>query len=226
MALDALVPLDDLPAAGPPRHPGSSAGARQIRHRAPGLYIPWMQASYIMVANKQALPYLPAGADINALSYDQLAGVGQHGPAEDRQALARLSGRAAGADAPLLRGLPLPVLHRRGRGSRSGRKRLKRCGRSLRRYGRASIRTQPATISSSKSLLSGDVWIGFDHVARVLDALRQKPDDFVAFPAPAGPKRRGYMPVLAGLAVVKGAPDVNGAMALIDYLTQSLSKRR
>ena len=37
------------------------------------LYIPWMQASYIMVANKAALPYLPGGADINALSYDQLA---------------------------------------------------------------------------------------------------------------------------------------------------------
>ena len=32
-----------------------------------------MQASYIMVANKAALPYLPRGADINALSYDQLA---------------------------------------------------------------------------------------------------------------------------------------------------------
>jgi multiple sugar transport system substrate-binding protein len=27
------------------------------------------------------------------------------------------------------------------------------------------------------------------------------------------------MPVLAGLAVVKGAPDVNGAMGLINYLT-------
>jgi multiple sugar transport system substrate-binding protein len=69
-------------------------------------------------------------------------------------------------------------------------------------------------------LLSGDVWIGFDHVARVLDALRQKPDEFVAFPAPSGPKGRGYVPVLAGLAVVKGAPDVSAAMALIDYLTQ------
>jgi multiple sugar transport system substrate-binding protein len=32
-----------------------------------------MQASYIMVANKAALPYLPSGADINALSYDKLA---------------------------------------------------------------------------------------------------------------------------------------------------------
>jgi multiple sugar transport system substrate-binding protein len=68
-------------------------------------------------------------------------------------------------------------------------------------------------------LLSGEVWIGWDHVARVRDALRQKPGEFVAFPAPAGPKGRGYMPVLAGLAVLKGAPDMNGAMALIDYLT-------
>jgi len=71
-----------------------------------------------------------------------------------------------------------------------------------------------------QALLSGDVWIGFDHVARVLDALRQKPDEFVAFPAPAGPKGRGYMPVLAGLAVLKGAPDMSEAMALIDYLAQ------
>ena len=69
-------------------------------------------------------------------------------------------------------------------------------------------------------LLSGDAWIGFDHVARVLDALRQKPDEFVAFPAPAGPRARGYMPVLAGLAVLKGASDISGAMALVDYLTQ------
>ncbi len=35
-------------------------------------YIPWMQATFLMVANKKALEFLPAGADINALSYDQL----------------------------------------------------------------------------------------------------------------------------------------------------------
>ena len=37
------------------------------------MYIPWMQATYFMVANKQALPYLPKGANLNALTYDQLA---------------------------------------------------------------------------------------------------------------------------------------------------------
>ena len=35
-------------------------------------YIPWMQATYVMAANKQALEYLPEGADLNALTYDQL----------------------------------------------------------------------------------------------------------------------------------------------------------
>ena len=35
-------------------------------------YIPWMQATYVMVANKKALTDLPKGADINHLSYGQL----------------------------------------------------------------------------------------------------------------------------------------------------------
>ena len=29
------------------------------------LYIPWMQATYLMVANRSALPYLPKGANLN-----------------------------------------------------------------------------------------------------------------------------------------------------------------
>ena len=37
------------------------------------LYIPWMQATYVMVANKQVLKYLPKGANINALTYAQLS---------------------------------------------------------------------------------------------------------------------------------------------------------
>ena len=71
--LDALVPLDDLAGRLTGRgipDPLLTLGKLGTAHQ---LYIPWMQAGYIMVANKQALPYLPSGADINALSYDQLA---------------------------------------------------------------------------------------------------------------------------------------------------------
>jgi multiple sugar transport system substrate-binding protein len=71
--LDALVPLDDLAGKMTGRgipDPLLTLGKFGTAHQ---LYIPWMQAGYIMVANKKALPYLPGGADINALSYDELA---------------------------------------------------------------------------------------------------------------------------------------------------------
>ena len=35
-------------------------------------YLPWMQATYVMAANKQALQYLPRRRRLNALTYDQL----------------------------------------------------------------------------------------------------------------------------------------------------------
>ncbi len=34
-------------------------------------YVPWMQATYIMAAHNDALEYLPEGADINALTWEQ-----------------------------------------------------------------------------------------------------------------------------------------------------------
>ena len=217
--LDALVPLDDLAVKLTGRgipDPLLALGKFDTAHQ---LYIPWMQASYIMVANKTALPYLPGGADIDALSYDQLAAWAS---AVEEKTGKRLLGFPAG---------PQGLMHRFFEGflypSYTGGVvvpfRSEAAEAMWMQFASLWKSVNPNSTSYNfmqQPLLSGDVWIGFDHVARVLDALRQKPDQFVAFPAPAGPKGRGYMPVLAGLAVLKGAPDMNGAMALIDYLTQ------
>jgi len=215
--LDALVPLDDLAAKLKSRgipDPLMTLGKFGTGQQ---LYIPWMQASYTMVANKEALPYLPSGSDINALSYDQLA---SWASAVQDKTGKRLLGFPAG---------PQGLMHRFFEGFlypsytggvvvpfRSAAAEL-----MWTRFASLWKSVNPNSTSYNfmqEPLLSGDVWIGFDHIARLLDALRQKPDQFVAFPAPSGPKGRGYMPVLTGLAIVKGAPDMNGAMALIDYL--------
>lgn len=66
--------------------------------------------------------------------------------------------------------------------------------------------------------LSGDAWIVFDHTSRLAQAFNDRPDDFVAFPAPAGPAGRGFMPVLAGRGIPETAPDKDEARALIDYM--------
>ncbi|MFI4981803.1 MAG: extracellular solute-binding protein, partial [Nevskiales bacterium] len=182
-------------------------------------YIPWMQATYIMAANKQALPYLPRGADIDALSYDQLDAWSAAIQAKTGR---RLLGFPAG---------PKGLMHRFFEGflypSYTGGVvvpfRSDAAVAMWRKFATLWKTVNPNSTNYNfmqEPLLSGEVWIGFDHIARLLDALRQKPDEFVAFPAPAGPKGRGYMPVLAGLAVAKDAPDPQGARALIEYLTR------
>ena len=40
-------------------------------------FVPWITATYLMAANKKALQYLPAGANVNSLTYDQLLAWGK-----------------------------------------------------------------------------------------------------------------------------------------------------
>jgi multiple sugar transport system substrate-binding protein len=181
-------------------------------------YIPWMQATYIMVANRQALPFLPAGADINALSYDQLKEWAKN--VRDRTGQRRL-GFPAGPTGLMPRFFQ-GYLYPSYTGSAVSAFRSAEAEAMWTNFKDLWQYVQPNSTSYNfmqEPLLADEVWIAFDHVARVLDALRQRPNDFVAFPAPAGPKGRGYMPVVAGLSIAKDAPNRAGAAALIDHLT-------
>jgi multiple sugar transport system substrate-binding protein len=75
-------------------------------------------------------------------------------------------------------------------------------------------------------LLSGEVWVAFDHVARLIQAFNEQPESFVAFPAPAGSAERGYMAVVVGLGIPNDAPNPEAAIELIDYLTQPETQTR
>jgi multiple sugar transport system substrate-binding protein len=67
-----LEPVDDL--ATKARERGVTDGMMALGKLGSDrqMYIPWMQATYVMAAKKEALQYLPAGADANALTYAQL----------------------------------------------------------------------------------------------------------------------------------------------------------
>jgi len=214
-----LMPLDDVAAALKDR--GFAPDLMDLGKfgTSQQLFIPWMQATYIMVANKKALPYLPAGADINALSYAQL---GAWAADVQKATGKRLLGFPAG---------PTGLMHRFFEGFllpsyTGGVVTTFRSADAVTAWTEFAALWKTVNPNSTnynfmqEPLLTGDVWIAFDHVARVIDALTKQPDDFVAFPAPAGPKGRGWMPVLVGLCIPKGAPDVAGAKALIDYLTR------
>jgi len=181
-------------------------------------YVPWMQATYIMAAHKDALQYLPAGADLNALTWEQLGQWCQTILSETGEPKCGLP--HAGLFHRFLEGYMWPSFTG---GMVTNFKTAEAA--AMMEWARDTLwpTIQPQSINyefMQEPLLSGEVLVAFDHTARLIEAFNTDPDNFVAFPAPAGPAGRGFMPVIVGLGIPKGAADVENAQALIDYLTQ------
>jgi multiple sugar transport system substrate-binding protein len=187
-------------------------------------YVPWMQATYIMVAKKDALQYLPAGADINALTWDQFAQWCQ--TLMDETGGPKCGFPKAGLFHRLLQGFLWPSYT----GGMVTKFKSQEAADML-VWARDTLwpTVHPQSISyefMQEPLQSGEVWVAFDHVARLIQALNADPESYVAFPAPAGPAGRGYMPVVVGLGIPKNAPNPDAAKALIDYLTKPETQKR
>jgi multiple sugar transport system substrate-binding protein len=183
-------------------------------------YVPWMQATYIMAAHKDALEFLPAGADINALTWEQLAEWCKALLDETGGPKCGLPHESMGLFHRFLQGFLWPSFT----GGMVTKFKSQEAADML-TWARDSLwpTIHPQSINygfMQEPLLAGEVWVAFDHVARLRQAFDEQPENFVAFPAPAGPAGRGYMPVIVGLGIPNDAPNPEAAAGLIDYLTQ------
>ncbi|MYK30784.1 MAG: ABC transporter substrate-binding protein [Boseongicola sp. SB0670_bin_30] len=180
-------------------------------------YVPWMQASYIMAASKEALQYLPEGADVDALTYDQLIEWAANAHAAAGEPKFGFPAGPKGLKHRFFQGYLYPSFT-------DGVVRTFASDAAVTAWEKMRElweHTNPASTNFSfmqEQLLSGDAWIVFDHTSRLAQAFNERPDDFVAFPAPAGPTGRGFMPVLAGVAIPRTAPDMDAAKALVAYM--------
>jgi multiple sugar transport system substrate-binding protein len=183
------------------------------------LFIPWMQNTYIMAARPEAMQYLPAGADINALTWQQVSDWGK--AIVDATGDKRL-GFPAGPDGlwhRFFQGFAYPAFTGRVNTAFASDDAVT-MWKWLTDTWDTSVNEGSTTYGFMQDPLeSGDVWLAWDHAARLINALRANPD-IVAFPAPAGPFGRAFMPVVAGLAIPNSAPNPDGAKALIKYLLQ------
>ena len=215
---NALEPLDDLAkklAAGGMPQAVLDLGKLGKPNQQ---YIPWMQATYVMAARKEALQYLPAGTDVTALSYDQLIEWGKKMQEATGQPQIGFPAGPKGLMARYFQGYFYPsftggvVRTFQGAEAAAGWEKLKALW--------AFVTPNSTNYDfMQEPLAAGEVMVAWDHIARLKNAISASPDDYVVFPAPSGPKGRGYMPVVAGLAIPKGSPDKAGATKVIEHLT-------
>jgi multiple sugar transport system substrate-binding protein len=181
-------------------------------------YIPHSQATYVMVANKDVVKYMPKGADMNALTYGQLFQWAKTIRQRTGQNRFALPASDTGLLHRFLQGFLVPSFT----GGFVTGFRSKEAVQAWEYMRQLWQYTHPQSLSygfMQDPLLSQEVLLGWDHVARLKTALDQRPDDLVAFPVPSGPKARAYMPVIVGLAIPSNAPNLAGARALIRHLT-------
>ncbi|MDP9460083.1 MAG: ABC transporter substrate-binding protein [Actinomycetota bacterium] len=181
-------------------------------------YVPWTQATYIMAAHTSAMDALPDGADVSTLTYDQLLTWAQNLREQTGKPAFGLPAGPQGLLHRFLQGFTYPSFTGAAVTEFAGAE-AQEMWRYLQRLWQASNPASTNFNNMQEPLGSGQALLAWDHVARLVDAPRRKPGEFVMFPVPTGPQGQGYMPVVSGLAIPKGAPDRAAAVALIEALS-------
>ena len=186
-------------------------------------YVPWMQATYLVAVNKKALEWLPSGVDVNDLSY------------EDFLAWAKAAKQGAGRPVFGMPAGPKGLHHRFYQGfllpSFTG--------------GQITTFRNPDAVTAwnymrelwdnmapastnydamQEPLARGEVLVAWDHVARLVGAPASKPDDWLMVPAPRGPMGRGYMLIVAGVALPRGGRERERAEQAIRGLSEPVTQ--
>ncbi|HDD64141.1 MAG: carbohydrate ABC transporter substrate-binding protein [Thermoprotei archaeon] len=189
-------------------------------------YIPWMTATYVFVVNKKAFDYLPEGLTEDDVkmgtskwTYDALLQWAKKIYEETGEKKLGFPVSPKGLWHRFLHGYLYPsftgaqVKYFNSSDAVAMWEYLK----ELWQYVNPASTTYDAL---AEPLLKEEVWLAWDHTARIKDAIVQNPDQFVVVPVPAGPKGRGFILVVAGLAIPKNAPNQEEAWKLIEYLTR------
>lgn len=180
-------------------------------------FIPWMQATYVMIANKKALKYLPPNSDINHLTYREFTEWGRNIYEKTGKNKIGFPVGKNGLWHRFLQGFLYPSYNGDMINNMNSENSIKMWQefKELWKY----VRSESLTYNKMElPLLTEEVWIAWDHTARLTETFKQKPDDFISFPAPIGPKGRGYLLILTGIAVPQNKEINEKTKKLIHYL--------
>ncbi len=172
---------------------------------------------YLMLANKDAMKYLPAGTDVQNITWEQYI----------NWAVAIAKGEGEGKTA--VTGVPMksliymyggmflsfggefPVIN--SEGAAKGWKLLTKMKDS---YSPTVMTYDNVTIP----MKSGETWLTVAHMARMGEAYRSNPTNYIIAPAPKGPAGIGSIAGASGFSLPVGAPNRDLALKFIEFMTR------
>lgn len=180
-------------------------------------FVPIGADVYLLAANKKALPYLPEGADVQDLSWEQVVAWSiamAEGEGEGKHAVTGVPQKALVyqyGGVILSYGGPFPKINS---------PEAVQAWELLTKMKNAYTPTVMTYDSPIEPMKRGEAWLTIAHNANVGDIYNSNPAQFVIAPAPKGPAGIGSIAGTSGFAVVKGAPNKEMAIKLIEYMSR------
>ncbi len=180
-------------------------------------FVPIGADVYLLAANKKALQYLPEGADVQNITWEQVVD----------WSIAMAKGEGEGKHA--VTGVPQKALIYQYGGvilSYGGEFPTINSPEALKAW-ELLVKMKDAytpTVLTYDSLIEpmkrGEAWLTIAHNANVGDIYNSNPSQFVIAPAPKGPAGIGSVAGTSGFAIMKDAPNKELAIKLVEYMTR------
>ena len=180
-------------------------------------FVPIGADVYLLAANKKALDYLPEGADVQDMTWEQVVDWSlamAKGEGEGKQAVTGVPQKALiyqYGGVILSYGGEFPVIN-----SPEALKAWELLAKMQNAY-TPTVMTYDSLVEPMKR---GEAWLTIAHCANVGDIYNSNPSQFVIAPAPKGPAGIGSVAGTSGFAIMEGAPNKDGAVKLIEYMTR------
>ncbi|MCD6396770.1 MAG: extracellular solute-binding protein, partial [Spirochaetaceae bacterium] len=209
--------VEELPVADWPGRTFSAAFMDSISSGGKTYFAPVGGDVYLLLANKKAMKYLPAGADVQNITWEQYidwAVAIANGEGEGKCAVTGVPMKSLVymyGGMFLSYGGEFPVIN--SPGAKEGWKLLTKMHKAY----SPTVMTYDNVTAPMKS---GETWLTVAHMARTGEAYRSNPSNYVIAPAPKGPKGIGSIAGVSGFGVPVGAEHEALALKFIEFMTR------
>lgn len=180
-------------------------------------FVPIASDVYLLCANKKALKYLPSGADVQNITWEQFADWAVNMARGEGEGKVAVTGVPEKALIYQVGGIALSY----GAGfpdvSSAGAQKAWEIMAEMRNAMTPTVMTYDGLVEPMKR---GEAWLTWAHVANVGEIYGSNPAQFVIAPVPRGPNGKGSIAGTQGFGIPKGAPNRDLAIKLIEYMTR------
>ncbi len=174
---------------------------------------------YLLLANNKALPYLPDGVDLDAITWDQYADWAvaiAEGEGEGKVCITGIPAKSwiymfGGTGLSYGAGFP----DANSEGAMEAWKVWEKIGKA-----NGFVPSVLNIDSCVDPMMREESWLTVFHNARAGQVYSSNETAFTLAPAPSGPNGIGSIAGVSGYAIMKGAPNYDLAVAFLEYLTR------